>query len=271
MQKCCILAQTRVLLATLLPRFFFALKSEKRDGHDFLEMAYAQGVRQFVVSNEEYLNYWLDANVYLVENTLAALQKLGKYARNQFEGTVIGITGSNGKTVVKEWLFQALSRSKRVVRSPRSYNSQIGVPLSLWLLQSPAEIALIEAGISKKKEMAALESMIQPDIGVFTHFGSAHDEGFECRSEKLAEKMRLFNHTSILVLGINDQQVRKLAKKWKEANQHRRLMRWSDEVENAEVFVVSCLRQISTTTLQLNITTLTQGRQNLTLNHTFYR
>src|SRR5204862_6623565 len=121
-------------------------------------------------NNEDYS----DAGFILVKDTLVALQSIAAEHRKGFSIPVIGITGSNGKTIVKEWLYSALSEDKRVVRSPRSYNSQIGVPLSVWLMEEEDELAIFEAGISKPGEMEALEHIIRPDIGIFTNIGEAH-------------------------------------------------------------------------------------------------
>ncbi len=172
---------------------FFALTGSNHNAHDYIQTLYTEGVRAFVISeNRNEFEYLPEANLIIVKDVLAALQQLAAYHRQPSQAEVIGITGSNGKTVVKEWLYQLLANDHAVYRSPRSYNSQVGVPLSLLGIDSKAEIAIIEAGISQKGEMQRLEQMIRPDIGIFTHLGDAHDENFTSREEKLAEKALLF-------------------------------------------------------------------------------
>ncbi|MGK6352938.1 bifunctional UDP-N-acetylmuramoyl-tripeptide:D-alanyl-D-alanine ligase/alanine racemase [Parapedobacter sp. DT-150] len=171
---------------------FFALAG-RRDGHHYLQEAYAAGVRNFVVADGKVGALpFTDANVIVVRDTREALQRLAAHHRNRFTYPVIAITGSNGKTIVKEWLTQLLSPEYRVVRSPKSYNSQIGVALSLWQLSADDDLAIIEAGISQPGEMQALHDMIRPDIAVLTTIGPAHDEGFASREEKIREKLQLF-------------------------------------------------------------------------------
>jgi alanine racemase len=180
---------------------FFAIETNQRDGHGFLRMAYEKGIRHFVIHRSMDPAPYPEADLILVENTLAALQLLATYHRLQFpELPVIGITGSNGKTIVKEWLYQLLHMQFQIVRSPKSYNSQIGVPFSLWQIESKHTLALIEAGISERGEMDKLATMIQPTIGVLTSLGDAHREGFNSREEKLQEKALLFQKTEVLIL-----------------------------------------------------------------------
>ena len=172
---------------------FFALTGNNHNGHDYIRTLYTDGVRAFVISEfREEFNQLTDANFIVVENVLTALQQLAAHHRQHTQAEVIGITGSNGKTVVKEWLYQLLANDHTVYRSPRSYNSQVGVPLSLLGIDPKTEIAIIEAGISQKGEMQHLQQMIQPTIGIFTHLGDAHGENFASREEKLAEKAQLF-------------------------------------------------------------------------------
>lgn len=176
---------------------FFALGG-RRDGHDFIPEAYSAGVRSFVVLREPAERY-SGSNFLVVENVLAALQTLAAYHRGEFDLQVIGITGSNGKTIVKEWLYQLLATDRNIVRNPKSYNSQVGVPLSVWQINKEHNLGIFEAGISTVNEMEALEKMIEPQIGIFTHLGSAHDEGFASRREKVLEKLKLFKHSEILI------------------------------------------------------------------------
>jgi Alr-MurF fusion protein len=185
---------------------FFALRGEHHDGHKFLTYLYQRGVREFVVEKsglsptmKAQLKKWSDATVWVVSNSLSALQQLTVRHRHQFALPVVGITGSNGKTTIKEWLQQLLTPSERVVASPKSYNSQIGVPLSVWNLNASHTIALFEAGLSRPHEMEYLQPIIDPTIGIFTNIGSAHDEGFRSRKQKIAEKLRLFTHAETLI------------------------------------------------------------------------
>lgn len=176
---------------------FFAL-SGRRNGHEFIAEAYAAGVRNFVVRHQTEMKM-PEANFLLVEDVLGALQKLAAWHRDHFNLEVIGVTGSNGKTIIKEWLFQLLSADKTIVRNPKSYNSQIGVPLSVWQIGKNDELGIFEAGISTINEMARLEAIIKPSIGVLTHIGTAHDEGFTDRREKVLEKLRLFANVKLLI------------------------------------------------------------------------
>ena len=172
---------------------FFALTGNNHNGHDYIRTLYSDGMRAFVISEfREEFNQLTGANFIVVENVLTALQQLAAHHRQHMQAEVIGITGSNGKTVVKEWLYQLLANDHAVYRSPRSYNSQVGVPLSLLGIDPKTEIAIIEAGISQKGEMQHLLQMIQPTIGIFTHLGDAHGENFASKEEKLAEKAQLF-------------------------------------------------------------------------------
>jgi alanine racemase len=184
---------------------FFALSSPRKDGHEFVSELYERGVRNFVVQ-KNYSVVVKNANYLFVDNVLDALQSLAAHHRAGFNESipVIGITGSNGKTIVKEWLYLLLQADEQIVRSPRSYNSQIGVPLSIWQMNESHTLAVFEAGISKKNEMYALWKMIHPSIGVFTGIGHSHDEGFNSRIEKLAEKLILFRSTAQTIVAINE-------------------------------------------------------------------
>ncbi|WP_407426046.1 bifunctional UDP-N-acetylmuramoyl-tripeptide:D-alanyl-D-alanine ligase/alanine racemase [Arcticibacter sp.] len=178
---------------------FFAL-SGRRDGEAYIQEAYTKGLRNFVVSHQfNNAGSFPDANFLLVGNPLRALQMLATEHRRHFHNPVMAITGSNGKTIVKEWLYQLLGHDKRIVRSPKSYNSQIGVPLSVWNIGEEHELAIIEAGISLKGEMDSLASIIQPTIGVLTNIGDAHNEGFASKEEKLNEKLKLFAHVDLFI------------------------------------------------------------------------
>jgi alanine racemase len=178
---------------------FFALGGPRRDGHQFIGELYKKGVRSFVVSKSPDASKYPGAHFLVAPDTLLALQQLAIHHRGRFGFPVIGITGSNGKTIVKEWLYQLIQEDFVIVRSPRSYNSQIGVPLSVWQMDEADTLGIFEAGISQPGEMDIIEKMIQPDIGVFTNIGEAHSEGFRNNEEKLYEKLKLFTHAQILV------------------------------------------------------------------------
>ncbi len=178
---------------------FFALKGPRRDGHQFIPELYKKGVRSFVVSEEQDKAAYPDAGFIIVGDTLNALQQLAIYHRSQFAIPVIGITGSNGKTIIKEWLYQLLHDEYNIVRSPKSYNSQVGVPLSIWQMDEQHNLGIFEAGISQPGEMEMLEKIIQPSIGVLTNIGEAHDEGFVNKTQKLSEKLKLFTHCQVLI------------------------------------------------------------------------
>ena len=171
---------------------FFALTGEFRDGHTFLEAAFSKGIRMFVVSKDIELEKFPGAHFIKVKDCLNALQDLAHAHRIQFNYPIISITGSAGKTTVKEWLYHLLSPSLRVIRSPKSYNSQLGVALSLLELHADCDVAIIEVGISKPGEMARLAEIVQPTIGVFTSFGRSHEENFKTTEEHLSEKLNLF-------------------------------------------------------------------------------
>ena len=181
---------------------FFALRSERNDGHRYIEDLYRRGVRNFVVDSS-YHPQLVGANFLVVPDTLEALQRLAERHRDEFNIPVVGITGSNGKTVVKEWLYQLLRNETEsasvITRSPRSYNSQIGVPLSVWLLNENSRMGIFEAGISEVGEMRRLRGIIQPTIGVFTSLGSAHQENFRSLEEKCQEKLQLFHDAETIV------------------------------------------------------------------------
>jgi len=178
---------------------FFALNG-RRNGEAYIKEAYNKGLRNFVVRQDfDDADSFPDTNFLLVRSPLKALQMLATAHRKHFDYPVIAITGSNGKTIVKEWLYQLLGHDKRIVRSPKSYNSQIGVPFSVWNLGEDHELAIIEAGISLKGEMESLAGIIQPTIGVLTNIGDAHTEGFSSKEEKLKEKLKLFDDVDLFV------------------------------------------------------------------------
>ena len=187
---------------------FFALETKNNDAHDFICDLYDLGVRNFVVS--KLLPQWKgfqNANIIKVKDSLHALQKIVIYHRTLFNIPIIGITGSNGKTIVKEWLYQLLEKDYNIVRSPRSYNSQIGVPLSVWQLDEEAELGIFEAGISMPNEMEMLEPIIKPTIGILTKIGEAHQENFSSLQQKIMEKLELFVNCEVLIYDEDNQLV----------------------------------------------------------------
>ena len=253
---------------------FFALLTSKNDGAKYIPELYAQGVRAFVLTNGRWLtenSQWIidhdDAVFIVVHDVLNALQDLAAQVRSQFHGTVIGITGSNGKTVVKEWLYQLLKDDYRVIRSPKSYNSQIGVPLSVWQLsnsvsgltatrsnsdsgltgeadQTKPMLCLFEAGISQPGEMERLERIIRPTIGVITYIGHEHDENFSSLEQKRAEKMKLFVHSEQVIEDPTHQNVRTCAAVMRALGY------------NEEVITERILHQTHETVLEVNLSAL---------------
>ncbi|MGL1885007.1 MAG: bifunctional UDP-N-acetylmuramoyl-tripeptide:D-alanyl-D-alanine ligase/alanine racemase [Reichenbachiella sp.] len=185
---------------------FFAIEGINHDGHEFVQEAYAKGVRLFVVEREVKLPP--DANVLEVRKSLDAMQTVAANHRNSFTYPVIGITGSNGKTIVKEWLAQMLDFKHSIVKSPKSYNSQLGVPLSVWQMNERNTIGIFEAGISQVGEMVKLEKVIRPTIGVFTNIGEAHNVGFESIAKKASEKAKLFKDSKVVICRADHEQVK---------------------------------------------------------------
>lgn len=181
---------------------FFALSGPNHDGHSYIEELIDKGVKHFVVTHIP-KSVEGRANFLLVENTLEALQKFASYYRSLFDFPIIGITGSNGKTIVKEWLNFLLSPDYNVIRSPKSYNSQVGVPLSILAINEKHNFGIFEAGISMMNEMEKLQKIIQPNIGILCNIGSAHDEGFSSVAEKIKEKLKLFTSVTVLILNKN--------------------------------------------------------------------
>ena len=210
-----LLTDSRQLGAEPEATLFFALKTDKNDGAKYIPQLIERGVKVFVVSESEIGNRISDSGTpsifLIVDSPLAALQRLAAYKRSLYHGPVIGITGSNGKTVVKEWLYQLLKDDYRITRSPKSYNSQIGVPLSVWQLSEETELAIFEAGISEMGEMARLQPIIQPTIGVITYIGTEHGENFPSLEAKRAEKMLLFADCPTLIEDPTHQNIRTCA------------------------------------------------------------
>src|SRR5687767_13774050 len=176
------------------------MRGARTDGHRYIQEAWEQGVRNFLVHDNIDLSSLPDANYILVPNVIAAFQKIASFHRQQYNGKVIAIIGSNGKTWVKEWLYMLMYRTLSVYRSPGSFNSQVGVPLSVWNIPTDSSYAIIEAGISNPGEMEHLEEIIRPDIVVFAHLGDAHDEGFGGDTHlKLKEKLLMCTNATSIV------------------------------------------------------------------------
>lgn len=224
---------------------FFALKTQRNDGHKYIGELYNRGVRNFVVEDlpSEYNTRFEDCNFLKVSDSKAALQRLAERHRDEFNIPVVGITGSNGKTMVKEWLYQLLSPQMVVTRSPRSYNSQIGVPLSVWKINEQTELGLFEAGISMPGEMQALSGIIQPTIGVITCLGAAHQENFRSMDEKCSEKMLLLQNAKTIIYNSDDDVVSRCVRKsgyagkkisWSRTNQQATL--YISDVEAGEKY-----------------------------------
>jgi len=227
---------------------FVALRGAKADGADFIPTLISEGIRIFLVHEDWPINLELSdkATFVQVADTRGALQKIAAYQRDQFFKPVVGITGSNGKTIIKEWLGQVLSESFTVAKSPKSYNSQVGVPLSIFGIQTYHQVALLEAGVSKKGEMAHLSQMIRPDLGIFTNIGTAHEEGFKSVEEKIREKLQLFSETKLLIYCKDQPLVRK---EIEETYPEDQLISWS--ADTGADFVVSAKRQDSQTKIIL--------------------
>jgi Alr-MurF fusion protein len=216
---------------------FFALSGPRNDGHHFVRELYERGVRNFVVSKvSENTDLLYEANIILVENSLEAMQKLAAFHRSQFDIPVVGITGSNGKTIVKEWLFQLLQDQHNVVRSPRSYNSQVGVPLSVWNMNGQHTLAIFEAGISQPGEMDKLNKIIQPETGIFINVREAHNEHFKNHDEKAREKLRLFEGCKTLIYSGDYPEI-ETAINAADLKRNCRLLRWSSNDPAADLYL----------------------------------
>ena len=214
---------------------FFALKSERNDGHRYIADLVHMGVRAFVVSDyPEELRKLENCCFIIVADTLKALQKLAAWHRSQFQIPVVGITGSNGKTIVKEWLFDLL-KNRSVIRSPKSYNSQVGVPLSVWNLNPDHELAIFEAGISKVGEMQNLQQIIQPTIGILTNIGEAHQENFTSKKHKLEEKLKLFQLCHTLIYKMDQELVHSVIRNGG-MNPLVKLIAWSFNDQTADIY-----------------------------------
>ncbi|MCU0441528.1 MAG: bifunctional UDP-N-acetylmuramoyl-tripeptide:D-alanyl-D-alanine ligase/alanine racemase [Bacteroidia bacterium] len=220
---------------------FFAISTQRNDGHYYLQDVYDAGVRNFVIERKaqltlQQLSALKGSNIVLVDHSISALQKLASTHRKQFTIPVVGITGSNGKTIVKEWLYQLLKDDVQVARNPKSYNSQVGVPLSVWQLNDQHALGIFEAGISQPGEMAHLERIIQPNIGIFTMLGHAHDEGFANREAKITEKFKLFEQVDMLIASDEQVEVRAALQTFANKHPHVKICTWSRTNSNAVLY-----------------------------------
>ena len=231
---------------------FFALPGHNREGIDYIDELYQKGVRCFVVRDDydkKNIEKYPLANFIQVENVLFGLQRLAAFHRSKFEYPVIGITGSNGKTIIKEWLYQLLQNNYRIVRSPKSYNSQIGVALSVWQMKSMHELALIEAGVSQRGEMGRLEEIIKPTIGVLGFMGEAHAEGFESMEDKINQKLELFTHSKQLVYCSDNPIVKNAITQFKSTkNSNIELIAWGKSAE-ADLIIQNISASTNATTI----------------------
>lgn len=236
---------------------FFALKTPRNDGHHYISDLYRRGVRNFVVEQVPD-QVAPDANYLKVPSPLAALQRLAERHRDEFDIPIVGITGSNGKTMVKEWLYQVLSPDHVVTRSPKSYNSQIGVPLSVWLLNEQTQIGLFEAGISQLGEMEALHDIIQPTIGVLTSIGAPHQENFRSLEEKCMEKLKLFHDAKVIIYNADDDLVSRCVRrsgfKGKKIGWRREELLPTYQIPFYDEASIECSLAVAATALYLGVT-----------------
>lgn len=227
---------------------FIALKTQRNNGHKYLKDVYEKGVRNFIVSENIDDDLLPESNIILVKDTLAALQSLSTYHRSRFNIPIIGITGSNGKTIVKEWLYQLLHNDFNIIRSPKSYNSQIGVPLSVWQMNDKHTLGIFEAGLSQTGEMEKLQPIINPTIGIFTNIGHAHDENFSSRQQKATEKLKLFANADILIYAADNKEIGKAIASSK-LSENLVFFTWGQS-ENADIHITSIEKQLSKSTIK---------------------
>lgn len=243
---------------------FFAITTSHNNGSRYVEELYGRGVRNFVLpmqidrSLERQLNEWKDVNFWRVKDVVESLQQIATAHRARFNIPVVGITGSNGKTVVKDWLVQLLTPDHSVASNPRSYNSQIGVPLSVWTLREGNDIALFEAGISQPGEMEALQKVISPTLGIITNIGRAHDENFESHHQKAAEKLRLFQSCDTLIYCADMEEIQQ-ALDTDNHNNSIHCFTWGRK-EHSDVRLKATVKRSNTTELEIE-----HGNQNFTV------
>lgn len=228
---------------------FIAIRGKNHDGHHFIINLYEKGVRVFIVERlVPEIKEYTDAAFIVTGNSVTALQKLGAFVRKSFASPVIAVTGSAGKTIVKEWLADILGITQPVIRSPRSYNSQIGVPLSVLKLEDKYRMAVFEAGISMPGEMDNLQKIIDPDIGVFTNIGEAHSENFQDNRTKALEKLKLFRNARMIIYCKDDNLIDNIISKDLVLNS-KDLYGWSTEKRNARIYVTKYVEKGNGTSL----------------------
>ena len=232
---------------------FFAIKTKHGDGHNYIKELYNRGVRNFIVNRTDGLLELEDANFIIVDNSLKALQALATHHRSLFDIPIIGITGSDGKTIVKEWLYQLTAGNYTVTRSPRSYNSQIGVPLSIWKLNCESTLGIFEAGISRVQEMDNLQQIIKPTIGIVTNISSAHQENFSTMQEKCMEKLSLFRKCEIVIYNADDAL---LANCVTRSHLPSREIAWSQKDPERPLYIKSIEKDDTGTTITYNYLTI---------------
>ncbi len=226
---------------------FFAIAGPRNDGHNHISELINEGIKCFVVNHIPGNIFREGINFIIVDDTINALQKLCAHHRQLFQYPVIGITGSNGKTIIKEWLYQILHSKLRIVRNPKSYNSQVGVPLSVWQMDDTFDLGIFEAGISLPGEMEKLEEILKPSIGIFTNLGDAHSENFESSDEKGFQKLKLFKNCKILISKLGDINVDDLIANWISQKSWRQVITWSDTNTQADLFIKKIDKNISAT------------------------
>ena len=237
---------------------FFALSSKRNNGHNYIDELYDKGIRNFVVSiPPEDLSKYKKTNFIKVNDTLKALQTLAIAHRERFHIPVIGITGSNGKTIIKEWLYQLMHEDKKIVRSPKSYNSQIGVPLSVWQLEKDTDLGIFEAGMSEPDEMDKLQAIIKPIIGIFTNIGEAHNENFISIHQKVGEKLKLFTKVDTLIYCSDHREIQEVIIR-SEILESIKAFTWS-KTTPAELFIKNISKDQNNTTL---ISGIFEGEEN---------
>ncbi|MBP5326894.1 MAG: bifunctional UDP-N-acetylmuramoyl-tripeptide:D-alanyl-D-alanine ligase/alanine racemase [Bacteroidales bacterium] len=230
---------------------FFAIPTKRNNGARYVRDLYKKGVRNFVIDADldiDLKSSFLglsDANIWFVNNVVGALQHLSASHRSQFNIPVVGVTGSNGKTVVKDWIVQLLAPDYNIAANPKSYNSQIGVPLSVWQLNAEHDFAVFEAGISEPGEMEALRDVIRPSIGIFTNIGQAHDENFLTRRQKIAEKLQLFTHCNVLIYCLDHKEIHSVVSENEKFRQLRRFTWGSSSDNDVQLLSVSAAEHSS--------------------------
>lgn len=223
---------------------FFAVRGLHHDGHQYVESLYQKGIREFIVEKSawhgplaEKAKTWNNTSIWVVTNSIETLQQIAHLHRMAYGLPVVAITGSNGKTTCKEWLYTLTKSKFQVVRSPKSFNSQIGVPLSIWGIRAQHSLGIFEAGISQKKEMERLESIIRPEFGILTNIGEAHGKNFESESEKLREKLMLFRHAKKLIYRATDNTSSIVSEVMRQINPDCEVLSWSTTDPNESIYV----------------------------------